>query len=154
MACYDLGQMSMNEKDYWLLWNQLYDVVGPIRFDQLLQAFGSAQKAWEAPAKEFEKLGWGPKVLQKLEISRNTVVTGINIGGSRNGYVVSTRDESGYPQNLLQIDASPPVLYSRGELLPRDRVALGVVGSRKMTRYGRDVVEALVRHKDQSCSFV
>jgi hypothetical protein len=51
--------MLMSEKDYWLLWNQLYDFVGPIRFNQLLQVFGVAKKVWEAPAKDFEKLGWG-----------------------------------------------------------------------------------------------
>jgi predicted Rossmann fold nucleotide-binding protein DprA/Smf involved in DNA uptake len=49
------------KKEFWLLWNQLYKQVGPVRFEQLLKAFGLAEKAWKAPAKEFERLGWGQK---------------------------------------------------------------------------------------------
>jgi DNA processing protein len=70
-----------------------------------------------------------------------TTISGII---SKHNILVLTREESRCPQGLLQIDAPPPVLYVRGEILPRDRLSLVVVGSRKMTRYGREVVEALV----------
>ncbi len=132
------------EKEFWLLWNQLYKQVGPIRFEQLLRAFGSAEKAWKAPAKEFKKLGWGSKTLEILQNRDRLMVTTISGIISKHNILVLTREESGYPQGLLQIDAPPPVLYVRGEILPRDRLSLAVVGSRKMTRYGREVVEALV----------
>src|SRR3989337_1571010 len=41
--------MSNKEKEYWILWNQFYAQIGPIRFEQLIKAFGSAAKAWKAP---------------------------------------------------------------------------------------------------------
>jgi len=134
----------MAEKEYWILWNQLYDEIGPRRFDQLLEVFGSAERAWKAPTGEFKRLGWPSSALEKLKIRDKVVVT--TKSGTVDGvdYVVITREESGYPENLIQIPSSPPVLYIRGELLPQDRLSLAVVGSRKMTRYGREVVEALV----------
>lgn len=134
----------MAEKEYWILWNQLYGEIGPKRFDQLLEVFGSAERAWKAPAREFARLGWPSKALEKLKIRDEVAVTtnrGIDNGV---GYKVITREESGYPESLTQIPSSPPVLYTRGELLPQDRLSLAVVGSRKMTKYGREVVEALV----------
>ncbi len=55
-----------------------------------------------------------------------------------------TREEPGYPQNLLQINAPPPFF------IPEESFFLGIgwlwgwLGLVKMTSYGRDVVEALV----------
>ncbi|NIT04464.1 DNA-protecting protein DprA [Candidatus Saccharibacteria bacterium] len=135
---------ELTEKDYWFLWNQLYEAIGPTHFDQLLRAFGSAEKAWEASAGEFKRLGWGPKALEKLENRENLTVTAIKDISSIYSCGLITRSDTGYPENLLQINSPPPILYSRGELLPRDRVALAVVGSRKMTSYGHQVVDALV----------
>ncbi|GMR18906.1 MAG: DNA-processing protein DprA [Patescibacteria group bacterium] len=136
--------LNDREKEFWLLWNQLYEHIGPTHFDQLLRAFGSAEKAWKVPAKEFEKLGWRPKALEALKNRNNPTVTPTLGNTSRGTYDVIASFEEAYPQSLLQISSPPPILYVRGELIPRDRLALAVVGSRKMTRYGREVVEALV----------
>lgn len=55
-----------------------------------------------------------------------------------------TLEEETYPKNLLQIPAPPPLIYVRGELLPRDNLSLAVVGSRRATNYGKEVVGALI----------
>ncbi|MDP9365265.1 MAG: DNA-processing protein DprA, partial [Chloroflexota bacterium] len=56
---------------------------------------------------------------------------------------VLTRADANYPRLLAQIPAPPPVLYLRGELLPEDEVAVAVVGTRRMTSYGREVTARL-----------
>ena len=38
---------------------------------------------------------------------------------------------------------SPPLLYLRGEIRPEDRQAVGIVGSRQCTSYGRRMAERL-----------
>lgn len=134
----------LSEKDYWILWNQFYDVIGPVHFDQLLKIFGSAKKAWEAPANAFPNLGWGQKEIEKLKLRNNSLVTTNNILDNKEKYNVITRKEIRYPSGLTSISAPPPVIYTRGELRKRDQLSLAVVGSRKMTNYGRQVVEALV----------
>jgi DNA processing protein len=47
---------------------------------------------------------------------------------------------------LKEIADPPPVLYVRGEILPTFfKKSIAVVGTRKMTSYGKEVTEALVR---------
>jgi DNA processing protein len=55
------------------------------------------------------------------------------------GISVITWEENDYPTNLRQIDAPPPVLFVRGELLVEDAWAVAIVGTRRATVYGREV---------------
>lgn len=134
----------MTEKDYWVLWNQLHEHVGPVRFDQLLKAFGSAKEAWEAPADAFVKFGWGEKALQALGKREKLVIAPILERISKFNAKVTTITDPEYPESLRSIYDPPPLLYIRGELHPSDNLSLAVVGTRKMTRYGQEVVEALI----------
>lgn len=42
-----------------------------------------------------------------------------------------------YPYNLLNLASPPPLLYYKGEILPKDEIAIAIVGSRKYTEYGK-----------------
>ncbi|MDP9370073.1 MAG: DNA-processing protein DprA [Chloroflexota bacterium] len=57
----------------------------------------------------------------------------------RAGVTVLTHGCEGYPRLLAEIPAPPPVLYVKGELLPEDGLAVAVVGTRRLTSYGREV---------------
>ncbi len=48
-----------------------------------------------------------------------------------------------YPQRLREICDSPTVLYRKGVLLPQDELAIGIVGSRRCTAYGRRQAERM-----------
>jgi len=135
---------TMAEKDYWILWNQLYEHVGPVRFNQLLKAFGSAKGGWETPAEAFTKLGWDEKALQALEKRGKLAIAPISEQISKLKAKVITTADPEYPESLRSIYDPPPLLYVRGELLSSDNLSLAVVGTRKMTRYGQEVVEALI----------
>ena len=52
-----------------------------------------------------------------------------------------TWEEDAYPRRLKEIDQPPPVLYLRGDLLPADEWAVAIVGTRRITAYGRQVTE-------------
>jgi DNA processing protein len=54
---------------------------------------------------------------------------------------VLTWKDPEYPQRLAELDQSPPVLYVKGELLPDDDWAVAIVGTRRLTQYGRQVTE-------------
>jgi len=49
-----------------------------------------------------------------------------------------------YPEPLKTLYDPPPILYIKGEYRPQDQVALGVVGTRRYTDYGRRVSADLV----------
>jgi len=55
-----------------------------------------------------------------------------------------------YPPNLREIHDPPPFLFVCGALLPRDAVAVALVGSRNVSAYGlrltRELTEGLVRY--------
>lgn len=49
-----------------------------------------------------------------------------------------------YPQNLKALSTPPPLLYTKGTLVPEDRFTIGVVGSRRNSSYGRRICEEIV----------
>lgn len=46
-------------------------------------------------------------------------------------------NSSSYPYNLKQIESAPKKLYSVGKIIETDQKAVAVIGSRKMTDYGK-----------------
>lgn len=47
-------------------------------------------------------------------------------------------DDPDYPRPLLHTFDPPVLLYVRGKLMPEDQVAVGIVGTRNCSKYGRD----------------
>jgi DNA processing protein len=54
-------------------------------------------------------------------------------------------DQPEYPRLLRDISDPPPLLFVRGSLEETDRFAVGIVGSRHATPYGRNTAERLAR---------
>ena len=50
-----------------------------------------------------------------------------------------TLDDEEYLENLMDLTDAPQVLYVRGKLKPSDLNAIAIVGSKKMTSYGKEV---------------
>jgi DNA processing protein len=59
------------------------------------------------------------------------------------GIKILTWADEEYPSRLREIDQPPPVLYVRGEYLQDDLFAVAVVGTRKVTPYGRQLTEEI-----------
>ena len=50
-----------------------------------------------------------------------------------------------YPENLKQIYLPPPILFYKGDKILNSKFNIAVVGTRKCTKYGKDVAEYLSR---------
>lgn len=50
-------------------------------------------------------------------------------------------EDPDYPQNLKGIDSAPSTLYIQGHIIKEDMHAVAIVGTRKMTSYGRKMAE-------------
>ena len=70
---------------------------------------------------------------------------------SKNITVVKNKDPD-YPENLKLISDAPLVLYVRGSIKKSDQNAVAIVGSRKMTSYGKEVAEKFAKNQN-SCTF-
>jgi len=118
--------------------------VGAVRFQSLLNAFGSMEKAWEASDSQLLEAGINQRIVEnfqqvKKQIDLPKIWNNIEKAGIR---VLTWNDEE-YPRRLKEIDQPPPVLYILGELTVQDEWAASIVGTRRMTGYGRQVTEEL-----------
>lgn len=130
---------------FWVAFN-VFTGIGPARFKVLLDYFGSAKKAYEADEKVWQKIGLPQNLVQdflrfRSEFKPEEFLEKVLI---KNIKIIKFIDAD-YPELLKQISDCPPVLYIKGELLPQDSLAIGIVGTRKITSYGREVTEILVR---------
>ena len=137
------GALDDPDLPYWLALNRVKGI-GPARFTLLLDTFGSVRAAWEATPAAWREAGLDERTATALERQRRGIVPqaelerliALRIGALR---VI----DPDYPRLLREIPAPPPVLYVRGRLLPTDELAIGIVGTRLVSAYGRHVTDLL-----------
>ncbi|MGI5827971.1 MAG: DNA-processing protein DprA [Patescibacteria group bacterium] len=136
--------MVLSEPDYYLAFHYC-NGIGPKRFTQILQVFGTAEKAWNSPIGTWQKLGFPRNITvevaqhkQEFDISKEKELLA-KLGIS---YLPSNNPQ--FPQLLKQIPDCPIGLFLKGAMLPQDVNTLAVVGTRKVTPYGREVTQRLV----------
>ncbi len=136
--------LPADEKIYYLAFSRL-GFIGPVKFDQLLKYFGSAKKAFFAPISEYAVFAWNENQLTRFTELKKTFSPEKELQQmERQGIKMVIAGEEEYPPNLKEISDAPYVLYIRGELKPEDKLALAVVGSRRMSSYGFQVIETLI----------
>lgn len=122
------------------------DGLGPIRLKAILNYFKDPKLAWEADASEIRSLGIPQSTVDLLLETRKRIDPFAQLEKiNKSGIKFLTIFDEQYPPSLKQIYDPPIVLYYKGEILPEDRRAIGVVGSRKMTGYGKAITEQFVQ---------
>lgn len=119
--------------------------IGPHLQATLLQQFGSATSVLRQTLESLLSVnGVGPKVASQI-ISGNHRSKAVDMLVKCRELNVNLLQKStdAYPQNLAQVEDAPNILYSRGQLKPEDDLAIGIVGSRRCTAYGRRQAERL-----------
>lgn len=133
----------MNEKVFWVGFN-LVKGIGAVRLRALMAHFGSAEAAWAASAADLRAAGLGPKVIEGLEkVRREVDLARVWSQIEKQNIHVLTWDDELYPSRLKEIEQPPPVLYVRGEWTAEDEFAVAIVGTRRVTPYGRQITEEL-----------
>jgi DNA processing protein len=140
----------MEDKIYWVAVN-LVKGIGAVRLRALLDYFGDLKTAWNAPADALMQAGLSEKVAARLVEVRSTKdLQKMAEWIEKHDIQVFTWNDENYPAILKEIDQPPPVLYVRGKILPEDNRAAAVVGTRKVTAYGRQVTEEIIHHLVQN----
>jgi DNA processing protein len=123
----------------------MVDHVGPVRLRQLLQFFGDPLAILNASKQQlFRVHGIGEDTATAISNWQTTVDLAAEmkrISDFRCHVVIQSDDE--YPELLRQIYDPPIVLYVKGSLLPKDKNAVAMVGSRQTTHYGLEVARKL-----------
>jgi DNA processing protein len=131
----------LDPRMYWVGFNMVKGI-GSVRFKMLLDAFGNAEAAWNASPEAILEVGLSRKIVESFQRVRKGV--SLELVSERlsalDAQVLTWEDEA-YPRHLKEIDQPPPVIYLRGRLLPEDEWAVAIVGTRRVTAYGRQVAE-------------
>jgi DNA processing protein len=119
--------------------------VGPQISQALLARFETAGRALEASRGELLSVsGVGPKIAEKIARARQDFDAAAELAlCRRSGVSVISRGDPEYPPPLENIPDPPGLLYVKGAILPRDQLAIAVVGSRHCTPYGTRMAERL-----------
>ena len=130
-----------DSRRYWVAFT-LVKGIGSVHLRGLLDYFGQVQDAWHAPAQDLLQAGLSSKTVHNLlEVRSNISLDQVWQRIQDQGISVLTWEDEGYPRRLLEIEQPPPVLYLRGELCSEDQWSVAVVGTRRITAYGRKIAE-------------
>ncbi len=119
--------------------------MGPVRFRKLLASFGEPEQILAAPSDqltEVDGISAGlAKVISQWEqhADLDAELQKMEAAGVRAVSLLSAE----YPALLREIYDPPIILYVWGELNERDRLSLGVVGSRQSSYYGNECAKKL-----------
>ncbi|HEY1186601.1 MAG TPA: DNA-processing protein DprA [Gemmata sp.] len=121
--------------------------LGPKLTAALLERFGSPAAALRATAADLMHV---PHIGEKLAGSIAAALRAVNVGPElalleRHGVRPVPLGSPEYPPPLAAVTAPPPLLYFRGSWVEADQNAIGIVGSRACTAYGRRVAEHVAR---------
>jgi len=134
----------MNDTEMLIVLNMVDDI-GSVRTQALLRHFGSLEKVFSSDADEIgrvKEIGTilGPKVpqaIKKIDLKKE-----MDLIKKHNVQVLTFLDKD-YPENLKNIYDPPVVLYVKGKILPEDKLAIAIVGSRLASIYGLQTAERL-----------
>jgi DNA processing protein len=124
----------------------LTDGIGPILSRRIIDRAGDVETACAGEMKvlrEVEGIGSAKatKIQTALREAAGAVDAELARAAAAGVRVICPDDEDVYPVLLRSIPDPPVVLYVKGALEPRDLNAVGIVGSRRCTYYGREQAE-------------
>lgn len=141
---------ELDPKAYWIGFN-IVKGVGAVRMRQILEFFGSLETAWNAPAEGLLTAGLPAKVVENFITVRNQIdLERVMKNMEIKGIKVLTIQDSDYPRRLKEINQPPPVLYVKGSVNVEDDWAVAIVGTRRVTPYGRQVATEIAQFLAQN----
>lgn len=139
-----IQRMSTSPADPRLPWLRLARLsgIGPVLIKRLLNHFHSANAILTAhPASLSAIEGIGTYRANQILSSLNHTLAPAQEELQRideDEITLLTPDDPRWPPGFRNIPDPPVVLYVRGEIQPEDAVAVGIVGARQCTLYGRE----------------
>jgi len=145
---------GMTEHEAYIALNMI-DQLGPVRVRSLVEALGSPQAILQAEADALMRAeGIGAELAQRIVAQRENVdpVDEEQRAARLDARLIAFSDPD-YPEALKAIHDPPLALYVQGQLEPRDRHALALVGTRRPTHYGTGMARAWDRYnRSQGCA--
>ena len=119
--------------------------IGPIRVRRLLETFGEPADVLGAAMDRLQRVdGIGEETAKILHCWQDHADPAAEIReAAERGIAIVTQNDASYPAPLRDTYDPPLLLYVWGNIEPRDRHAIGIVGSRRTTHYGTQSAKKL-----------
>jgi len=132
--------------DKYLLALTLIPEIGPITLKKCLDLIGSPEEIWQTDFQTWKNLGFSERLSEILSQAKNEFNPDKLLNEFlESGITTTCYNEDSYPANLKNLDSSPLILYYRGNLdILNNRKILAVVGSRKISTYGQQIIPSLL----------
>ncbi|MDD4607440.1 MAG: DNA-processing protein DprA [Patescibacteria group bacterium] len=129
---------------YWLAFSKILQL-GPIRLRRIYNHFPSMEEAWDAPAQELHNAGLDKNIVDKIIEQKKNIDPTWELDNLHRQKIqaVTIQDES-YPSLLKEIYNPPPLIYYTGNLKICHDFCLAVVGTRKVSSYGKQIIDQIV----------
>jgi DNA processing protein len=115
---------------------------GAARVELLISYFKTAKKVWHAPVKELCRIGLTEtKVKEFSDFRKSFDIESYFKRLSKLDIKVVTFLDDDFPKKLKELPGAPLLLYYKGSLNGLKANSVAIVGTRKMTSYGREVTE-------------
>ena len=134
----------MSDIKYWLGFN-LVKGIGPAKVRALQGYFGDLSRAWHASELQLQKIGLDRRAIRSFITTREQLNLDVALAKVQQANIkLLTWDSPDYPDYLREIETSPPLIYMAGDFVELDRWAVAVVGTRRLTQYGRQITQEIV----------
>jgi len=128
---------------FWVAFNRIA-TIGRARYERLERAFGSLAEAWRATPAALRAAGIDDRSVRAIAAARPGLSPEREMAAlDRLGVAALTWHDDRYPALLNESFDKPPVLYVRGTIKEEDNLAVAIVGTRRMTAYGRQATEGI-----------
>ena len=120
--------------------------IGRVRLSRLQRHFGDLKRAWHASPGELESAGLDEGAAESLVATRARISLDSEMEKmERLNVKALCPSDPLFPPRLREAHDCPMLIYIKGTLLPGDELAVGVVGTRRPSLYGRQAAEELTR---------
>lgn len=140
------------EEEHLKYWAALsaYPKIGPERFKKLFNFFQDIELIWRAKGEELAEAGLEEHITKDFLKARDKIdPAGEMERAIKENIKIITIQDKNYPDPLREIKSPPFVLFYQGSL-EKEGARLGIVGTRKMTAYGKqaayEISKSLVLH--------
>lgn len=141
-----LEHFLTDEAEYWIAFSRI-EAVGAQRLKKIKTHFSSMEEAWtRGTFQDFLDARVENRIANQIVEKRTSIDPNRELALLRQDQIslISYLD-SNYPVLLKEIPDHPAILFCRGNLdLLRERFPIGVVGTRKMTSYGKEATHKIV----------
>ena len=135
----------MDDKIFYNALAQI-NLIGPRRFKKLINFFKTAEAVWQADFGLLIKAGLDHKTTEVVATKRRRIDPEKEWEKLIKADIklITPADQS-YPQKLKELYDLPQVLYVKGELRAEDDFSVAIVGTRKISSYGKQITPRIAQ---------